>query len=187
MDGRQAAPDGDAAARDARQRGLHGRRHDGQRGRGRVEASAPRGVRAAGVSAGRSGAGGFFRGAARPRRQAGQGVDVSDALDALGPRFRMAVHAPRPSEFSRRSRAGVRALRMRSAAHRVRQSQSGRDQDVRGLRAPACDALRGPVVALPFRSVLLPPAHGSRQGWRRVTRQSHSLAAPGADAEWRRH
>ncbi len=109
-------------------------------GRG-VEAPAPRGVRAAGVPAGRFGGGRLLRGARRARRQAAEGLDVRDAPDALGARLRVALHAPRPGELSRRARARVRALRLRAAAHRVRQSQGGRRQDPRRLRARARGAL----------------------------------------------
>ena len=52
-------------------------------------------------------------------------------------------------------------------------------------RVLAC-ALRGAVVALPVRSVLLPSADRPRQGRRRIARQGDPLAAPGADSARRR-
>ena len=68
MDRWEAAADGHAAARAAGRRGPSGRRHARQGGRRRVEAPAPRGLRAADVSAGRSRRGRLLRGAGRSRR-----------------------------------------------------------------------------------------------------------------------
>ena len=71
VDRRQAAADGDAAARVARRRGPSRRRDAGERGRGRVAASAAGGVRAADVSAGRPRRSGLLRGARRSGRRRG--------------------------------------------------------------------------------------------------------------------
>ena len=112
-------------------RGPSGRRHARQRGGRRVEAPAPRGVRAADVSARRSRRGRLLRGARRSRRHAPQGVALSDAADVLGPRLRVDLRAPGPDQFSRWPRAGLRAFRGRARPDRVRQSPRGRRPDPR--------------------------------------------------------
>src|SRR5215212_8357557 len=103
-------------------------------------------------------------------------MDVRDAPDALGPRLCVLVHAAGPDELSGRPRSSVRALWLRAAADRLRQSQGGGDEAAGGLGARAVVAVRSACVALLVRSVFLPTAHGPRQRRRRVSRQGDSLA-----------
>ena len=111
MDRRQTAADRHATARAVADRGAPRRRDRRQRrGRG-MEAAAPRGLRAADVSAGRSRRGRLLRGAGRRRRDPPQGVALPDAPDVLGPRLRVDLRAPGSNQLSRRTRPRVRALR----------------------------------------------------------------------------
>ena len=162
VDGRQAAADRHAAARAAGGRGAP-RRRDRRQGRGRrVEAAAPRGLRAADVSAGRSGRGRLLRGAGRRRRDAPEGVALPDAADVLGPRLRVDLRAPGSNQLSRRARPRLCALRRRAGARRVRQSAGGRRPDPGRRRAHADAAVRGARVALPAGGLFLSARRGPR-------------------------
>ncbi len=162
VDGRQAATDGHAAARAVGGRGARGRRDPRQRRGRRVEAAAPRGLRAADVSAGRSRRGRLLRGAGRRRRDAPQGVALPDAADVLGPRLRVDLRAAGSNQFSRRARARVRALRRRAGPRGVRQSAGGRRADPGRRRAHADAAFRRAGLALPAGGVLLSARGGPR-------------------------
>ena len=134
----------------------HARRRDRRQRRGRgMEAAAPRGLRAADVSAGRSRRGRLLRGAGRRRRDAPEGVAVPDAADVLGPRLRVDLRAPGSNQLSRRTRPRVCAFRRRAGARRVRQSAGGRRADPGRRRAHADAAVRGARLALPARSLFL--------------------------------
>ena len=152
VDGRQAAADGHAAARVAGGRGAPRRRDGRQRGGRGVEAAAPRGLRAADVSAGRSRRGRLLRGAGRCRRDPPEGVALPDAADVLGPRLRVDLRAAGSNQLSRRARPRVCALRRRAGARRLRQSARGRRADPRRRRAHADAAVRRARLALPARS-----------------------------------
>ena len=120
MDRRQTAAHRHATARAVAGRGAPRRRDRRQRrGRG-MEAAAPRGLRAADVSAGRSRRGRLLRSAGRRRRDAPQGLAVPDAADVLGPRLRVDLRAPGSNQLSRRARPRVCALRGRAGPRRVR-------------------------------------------------------------------
>ena len=183
VDGRQAAADRHAAARVAAGRRAPRRRDRRQRrGRG-VEAAAPRGLRAADVSAGRSRRGRLLRGAGRRRRDAPQGVALPDAADVLGPRLRVDLRAPGSNQLSRRARPRLCAFRRRAGARRVRQSAGGGRADPGRRRAHADAAVRGARLALPARSVFLSARRRPRQGRRRGARQSRAAAGARADSE----
>ena len=120
MDRRQTAADRHATARAVADRGAPRRRDHGQRGGRGMEAAAPRGLRAADVSAGRSGRGRFLRGAGRRRRDAPQGVALPDAADVLGPRLRVDLRARRiKSAFSTGMSARLRTSRAYRPASRT--------------------------------------------------------------------
>ena len=71
-------------------------------------------------------------GARRDRRHASEGVALPDAADVFGPRLRLDLRAPGPSQLPGRPRAGLRALRGCPGPPRVRQSESGGRPDLVG-------------------------------------------------------
>ena len=162
VDQRQTAADGDAAARAVAGRGASRRRDRRPRCGGGVEATAPRGLRAADVSAGRSRGGRLLRGAGRHRRDPPQGVALPDAADVLGPRLRLDLRAAGSNQFSRRPRPRVCALRRRAGPRRVRQSAGGGRADSGRRRAHADAAVHGARLALPAGSVFLSARRGPR-------------------------
>ena len=169
----------------------HARRRHRRQGRGRgVEAAAPRGLRAADVSTGRSGRGRLLRGAGRRRWDAPQGVALSDAADVLRSRLRVDLRAPGSNQLSRRARARVRALRRRAGPRRVRQSAGGGGADPGRRRAHADAAVQRARVALSAGGVLLSAGRGPRQRRRRGARQGDPPAGAGPDSDsgrrWRR-
>ena len=181
VDRRQAAADGHAAARVAGGRGPPRRRHGRQGGGRRVEAAAPRGLRAADVSAGRSRRGRLLRGAGRRRRDPPQGVALPDAADVLGPRLRLDLRAAGSDQLSRRARARVRALRRRAGARRVRQSAGGGRADPGRRRAHADAAVRRARLALPARGrASVGPARATTKA------ASRRAARPSASRRWSR-
>jgi hypothetical protein len=164
VDGRQAAADGHAAARVAGGGGPSRRRHARQGGGRGVEAPAPRGLRAADVSAGRSGRGRLLRGAGRRRRDAAQGLAVPDAADVLRPRLRVDLRAPGSGQLSRRARPGLRALRRRARPRGLRQSARRRRADPGRRRAHPDPAVRRARLALSARACFCRPGEGHDKG-----------------------
>ena len=123
VDGRQAAADGHAAARVAAwPRGtrvgvtvVKDAVAEWKRQRREV-------VRAADVSAGRSGRGRLLRGAGRRRRDRRKAWLFLMRLMYSGRDFALDLRAAGSNQLSRRARPRVRALRRRAGARRVRQS-----------------------------------------------------------------
>src|SRR3954471_7254760 len=113
-------------------------------------------------------------------------MDVPDAADALEPGLRLAVSAPGSDLLPRWSRAGLRALRGRSPAFALRQSQARSHASAGRQRAGAVDEVYGNGRALRVRTVLRAPGNRSRQGRGRIAWTSHPLAAPCADSNGQR-
>lgn len=102
-----------------------------------------------------------------------------------GPRLCVDLRAAGPDQLPRGACPRLCAFRRGAGSRGLRQSPGGRRPDPRGRRtdvdAPLCRA-RLPLLD---RGLLLSARRGSRQGRRRVTRQSHSTAGTGADPERR--